>query len=258
MSARQAGAHQPGELAAAAASEGFWTKTLLLVVKDLRVESRGRETLPPMLVFALTVTLLLAFAIPAGTFLRPDMSLALGSVPLANVLAAFFWITVLFAGLIGFSRTFETERENAAIDPLLLVPLDRSALFLSKALGNLSFIALLQVALVPLFFVLFDIRVGPVLGPLVLVIVVVDLGFVATGTLFASVAAQTRSRELVLPILALPVLVPIFIGAVELTSDLFLGRGLGEVAGGAWFGLLIGYDLIFGIVGALAFEFVVE
>lgn len=243
--------------ARAAAPPGFWAKTMLLVAKDLRVEARGRETLPPMLVFALTVTLLLAFAIPAGTSLQGGRIVA-GSVPLADVLAAFFWVTVLFAGLIGFARTFEIERENAALDPLLLVPLDRSALFLSKAVGNLSFIALLQVVLIPLFVVLFDIQIGPVLGAFVLVVVIADVGFVAIGTLFASVAAQTRSRELVLPVLALPALVPIFIGAVQLSSDLFLGQGLGEVAGRGWFGLMIGYDAIFVIVGALAFEFVVE
>jgi heme exporter protein B len=139
-----------------------------------------------------------------------------------------------------------------------LLPLDRSALFLAKAGANLAFVLLVQALLLPLFALFFDLGLGARWLGLLLVVVLVDLGFVWIGTLFAAVAAQTRSRELILPILALPALVPVFIAAVELTSDLFVGEAVTTVAARGWFGLLALFDVLFGIIGALAFEFVLD
>ena len=228
---------------------GFGAKALALARKDLRGEVRGRDTLPPMLAFALTVALVLAFALPDPS---PD-SLELRAT-LAYVRAGFLWITVLFSGLIGFARTFEAERVQGALDALLLVPLDRSGLFLSKALTNLIYLALVELLLVPTFVLFFALPVGREWLTLVLVVALVDIGFVAIGTLVASIAAQTRSRELILPLLALPLLVPVFIAAVELTGGLFLGAGLEGVAASGWFGILIAFDVIFTVAGALAFD----
>jgi len=140
----------------------------------------------------------------------------------------------------------------------LLVPLDRSGLFAAKALSNLAYIVVVQLVLVPVFALFFSLDLGTDWFVLVGVIALVDIGFVAIGTLFASLAAQTRSRELILPVLALPALVPIFIAAVELTSDLFMGGGLEAVAARGWFGVLLGFDLVFATVGALAFEFAID
>jgi heme exporter protein B len=245
-------------MSATVAEPRFIPKTLLLARKDLRIEARGRDTLPPMLAFSFAVTLLLAFTLPGDTRLASPVDLPVGTVVLADVLAGFLWVTVLFGGLIGFARTFEIERDDGAIDALLLVPLDRSGLFVAKALANLVFVAMVEIVLVPLFTVLFDIGLGGRWPTFVLVIVLVDLGLVAVGTLFASLAAQTRSRELILPILSLPVLVPIVIAAVELTSDLFLGGGLDAVGEHGWFGILIAFDAIALTAGALMFEFTIE
>lgn len=237
---------------------GFVAKTMLLARKDLQVELRSRDTLPPMLAFCITVVLLLAFSLPSGTQLAGRSSFPLGTVPVADVLAGFLWVTVLFAGLVAFARTFEVEREGGAMDPLLMAPLDRSALFLAKASANFVYISVVQLFLVPLFLLMFQIDLGTGVLSLLAVILLVNIGFVAVGTLFASLAAQTTSRELMLPILALPMLVPVFIAAVELTSDLFMGGGFGDISERGWFGLLIGFDVIFVIVGALAFEFAVD
>jgi heme exporter protein B len=237
---------------------GFIAKTMLLTRKDLLVEARGKETLPAMLAFSFAVTLLLAFTLPPDATLRDEVRTVAGTVAVSEVLAGFLWVTILFAGLIGFARAFEVERAEAAIDALVLAPLDRSGLFASKALANLITIALVELVLVPLFGVLFGVNLGAGWFVLVLVIALVDVGFVMIGTLFSALAAQTRNRELMLPILALPVLVPIFIAATELTSDLMAGGDLSAVAARGWFGILVASDVVFAVVGALAFEFVVE
>jgi heme exporter protein B len=237
---------------------GFWSKTGALAQKDLRVEWRARETLPPMLVFVLAVSFLLAFTLPANVRIGRALQLPVGAVAFVDVLAGFFWITVLFAGLIGFARTFEIERQEEALDSMLLVPLDRTGFFLAKAIVNLTFIVAIQIVLIPVFAILFGIGFGVGTWALPLVVVLADIGFVAAGTLFASVAAQTTTRELMLPILALPVLVPVFIAATELTSDLMTGASIAETAQRGWFGILVAYDIIVGITAALSFEFAIE
>jgi heme exporter protein B len=177
-----------------------------------------------------------------------------GAVEAADVLAGFMWVTVLFAGLIGFARTFEVERQDGALDVMLLVPLDRSGLFLAKAVANFVFVGAVELFVVPAFVILFSVDIGPGLLTLLLVILLVNIGFVSVGTLFSALAAQTRSRELVLPIIALPALLPVFIAAVTLTSDLLSGIPLDEVTARGWFAILVAYDLVFGTIAALAFE----
>jgi heme exporter protein B len=237
---------------------GFLEKTWALVVKDVKLELRGRDTLPPMFAFAGAVAVLLAFSIPSTAVPSTPVKVLAGTVPLADVLAGFLWITILFAGLVGFARTFEVEREEAAMDSLLMAPLDRSGLFFGKAIPNLIFIALVEALLIPVFGLLFGIDLGSSWAVILSVALLVDLGFVAVGTLFSALAAQTSSRELLLPILALPVLVPVFIAAVVLTSDLFAGSSLDEVARRGWFAILVAFDVIFITAGALLFEFTLE
>lgn len=231
---------------------------MMLVHKDLVVEARGRETLPGMLAFAFTVTLLLAFTLPAGAALEDPVAVGAGSVAVNEVLSGFLWVTILFAGLVGFARGFEVEREEGALEPLFLAPVDRSALFTSKAASNLVTLVTVELFLLPAFTLLFSIDLGARWLAAGLLVLLVDVGFVMVGTLFSALAAQTRSRELMLPILALPVLVPIFIAATELTADLFAGAGLTTVTARGWFGILVASDIVFAVAGALAFEFAVD
>ncbi|HEV3472288.1 MAG TPA: heme exporter protein CcmB [Actinomycetota bacterium] len=240
------------------AEAGFWTKVLVLARKDLVIEARARETLPPMLAFAFTVTLLLAFALPAGARIASAVRVPFGAVPVADVLSGYLWVTILFAGLIGFARTFEVERSGGALDPLLLAPLDRSGLFAAKAAANLVYLLALELFLLPVFSIVFSANLGARWIVLMIVIVLADIGCVAVGTLFAALAAQTRSRELMLPVLALPILVPAFIAAVELTADVLTGAPLSDVAARGWFGILVAYDIVFTVVAALAFEFALD
>lgn len=238
---------------------GFLPKTVALVRKDLRIEARGRDTLPPMIAFTLAVVLLLAFSLPDASRLERPVALPTGgSLLLADVLAGFLWVTVLFAGLIGFARSFEVEREGGALDVLLLVPLDRAGLFAAKAVSNLLFVITVEALLLPAYALMFGIDLGSRWLALVVVALLVDVGFVCVGTLFAALAAQTSSRELMLPLLALPALVPVFIAATELTSELFAGAAFDSVAAGGWFGILVVFDVIFATAGALVFDYALE
>jgi heme exporter protein B len=225
-------------------------KTLALVRKDLMVEARGRDTLPLMLGLSLATTLILAFTLPGA----PDRGRAL----FADVVSGFMWLTVLFSGLIGFARSFEIERDEGAMDAMLLVPLDRSALFVAKAVVNLVLIAAVEAVLIPAFALFFNLDLTRGWLVLLAVVVLADVGFIAIGTLFASVASQTRSRELVLPLLALPALVPVFIAALELTSELLSPAGAVSSSSRVWFGVLVAFDVVFGVLGALTYEYVIE
>ena len=241
------------------AAAGFLPKTAALVRKDLRIEARGRDTLPPMLAFTFAVVLLLAFSLPDASRLEGPVRLPTGgTLLLADVLAGFLWVTVLFAGLIGFARTFEVERAGGALDVLLLVPLDRAGLFAAKAIANLVFVLLVELLLIPVYAVMFGVDLGSGWIVLALVVVLVDVGFVCVGTVFSALAAQTSSRELMLPLLALPALVPVFIAATELTSDLFTGADLDAVAARGWFTILAVFDVVFATAGALVFDFTLE
>jgi heme exporter protein B len=241
------------------AAAGFLPKTAALVRKDLRIEARGRDTLPPMIAFTLAVVLLLAFSLPDASRLEDPVRLPTGgTLLLADVLAGFLWVTVLFAGLIGFARTFEVERDGGALDVLLLVPLDRAGLFAAKAVANLVFVVSVEALLVPAYALMFGVDLGSGWAALIVVALLVDVGFVCVGTLFSALAAHTSSRELMLPLLALPALVPVFIAATELTSELFAGAGLDAVAARGWFGILVAFDVVFAAAGALVFDFALE
>ena len=237
---------------------GILGKTHVLVVKDLVIETRARETLPPMLAFAATVTLLLAFALPPGARIGTAVALPFGAVAVADVLSGYLWVTVLFAALIGFARTFEVDRMEGAIDALILAPLDRSGLYAAKAGANLLYLVAVQMFLFPAFSIVFSANFGARWVVLLIVALLADIGCVAVGTLFSALAAQTRSRELMLPVLALPILVPAFVAAVALTSDVLVGASLADVSARGWFGILVAYDVVFVTAGILSFEFVLD
>lgn len=239
-------------------SSGTWSDLKHLVAKDLVLELRGRQVVAPMLAFTLSVVTLLAFTLPGAA--RPEAagSLPVGTVPAADVLAGFLWVSLAFAGLVGFARSFEVDRHDGVIEALLTSPVDRSVVFAAKAISNLALLLLTEVFLLPVFWVFFSIDAGAAWPVLAVVVFLTDVALVAIGTLTAVVAAATRSRELLLPVLALPLLVPAFVAAVELCGDVFAGGGSGSVAGRGWFGLLLAYDVVFGIVGALVFDFALD
>jgi heme exporter protein B len=213
-----------------------------LLWKDLAAELRSKELISSMLVFALLVILIFNFALLLDRAGREDVA------------AGVLWVTTAFTGTLGLNRSLAQEKDRGSLDGLLLAPVDRSVLYFGKALGNLLFILMVQVIMLPVFTVLFDV---PMLQPLLLLVVLLgSIGYSAVGTLLASLAVHSRSRDVMLPILLFPVAVPVLISAVRASSGVLAAAGLDEIS--PWLNLLLVYDVIFVAVAFMVFEYVVE
>jgi heme exporter protein B len=163
------------------------------------------------------------------------------------------WATIAFAGTLGLSRSMAREQQAGCIDGLLLAPMDRSAIFFGKALGNLAFMAVVEIVLLPLFSAFFDVML--LRGGVLVVLALGTIGYAAVGTLLAAIAVNTRAREVMLPILLLPLAVPVLIAAVQATGGLIEGASLTEMGG--WVRILVVYDLVIVAASLLTFEYVV-
>ena len=220
----------------------FIRKVWAIVAKDVAAELHTREMVSSMLVLAVLALLIFSVAL--------DLRGAMARAAAPGVL----WTAVAFAGTLGLSRSFVREQQTGCIDGLLLAPVDRSAIFFGKMLGNLFFMAVVEIVLVPLISVLFNV---PLLqGGVLLVVLLGTVGYAAMGTLLAAIAVNTRAREVLLPILLLPLAIPALIAAVQAIAGLVDGGVLAEVGG--WVRLLVVYDLIVVAVALLTFGYVVE
>jgi len=209
----------------------FLRVALAVAGKDLRVEHRSKTALVSAIAFAALVLVIFNFARDAAAVSREALA------------PSVLWITFSFSGVIALNRSFALERENAALDGLLLAPVSRSALFLGKYLANLAFVFTVEAVALPLFVLFFGVDLSGVVGGVVLTAVLATTGFVAVGTVFAAMTVRTRFAELMLPLLLLPFLLPPVIGAVQVTARLLAGRPLSEIAG--WLRILGFYDLVF-------------
>jgi heme exporter protein B len=217
-------------------------QTQAIVWKDLLAELRTRDIVPAVVVFALLVIVIFNFAFqswPAG---------------IGAVAPGALWVAVLFAGILGMGRSFVLEKERQTLPGLLLCPAPREMVFAGKMVAGFLFMVLVEAAVVPLFAALLDL---PLLRPgLVPVVLLATVGLAATGTIFSAVAANSRSRELMLPVLLLPVLVPVLLGAVSASAAVIAGRPFGEYQ--VWLQVLIGFDVVYVVLSAWAFEHVVQ
>jgi len=220
----------------------FLRKVIAIIYKDVITELRTKEMFSSMLVFSLMAVFIFSIALDLAA-----------SDPL-DTTPGLLWVTIAFAGTLGLNRSLAQEQENHCIDGLLLAPMDRSAIFFGKALGNMLFMSVVELVVVPVFAVLFNV---PLLrGSVWLVIVLGTAGYAAVGTLFSTMAVNTRAREVMLPILLLPVSVPVFISAVNATGGFLAGDPVSDVAN--WLQLLIAYDAIIIAISFMTFDFVVE
>ena len=212
--------------------------------KDLLIERRSKETLNALLFFSLALLFIFQFA------LGPDRE------RLAAVLPGLLWLGFILSGVLGLGRAFLVERENDCWEALLLAPGDKSAIYVGKLLGSLLLMAVVETLVLALFVVFFDVDLGPALPGLILVIALGTVGIAAVGTLFAAMTAQVRARELLFPVLLLPVLVPVLLGTVKATEALLLREPLGAVS--HWLKLLAAADVFYLAVGVLTFDVILE
>jgi heme exporter protein B len=215
-----------------------------LVWKELLVEVRSRETVLAGAVFALLVLVIFNFAFD----LRVEN--------VAEVSPGVLWVTVTFAGVLGLGRAFARERDRRTLDGLLLAPVDRSALYLAKVISSLASMLVVEAIAVPAFIGLFNLRVD--LPLLVVALALGTLGLAGVGTLFAAIAAHTRAREVLLPLLLFPVQVPVILATVKSTGAAIRVPGVDPADVGQWLGLLVAFDALFLSLSVLLFEFAIE
>jgi heme exporter protein B len=213
--------------------------------KDLLLELRTKEAVPAMTLFTITVYVLFHFGLDRNAL---DGDLASGVL----------WVTLLLAAVIGVTRLFAAEREQGGIDALLLAPVDRTALFVSKASALFLFLVVVELVALPAYDLLL---LGPGLGgtlpELLVILLLADLGIAAVGALVAALAAETRTRELIVPLLLLPLLVPLLISCAQATEPL-MRSDQGPEDLGRWLGLLTLYDVVFVLVSVAVFDFLLE
>jgi heme exporter protein B len=213
-----------------------------IIWKDLAAEWRSRELLSAMLVFALLVILIFNFALELDAQAR------------VNVTAGVLWVTFTFAGTLGLNRSMAIEKDRGCLDGLLLAPVDRTAIYFGKTVSNLIFMWVMAAIVLPAYSILYN---TSLFNPgLLLVILLGSVGYIAVGTLLATMAVQTRTRDILLPILLFPVTVPVLVAAVK-ASEGFL-QAVDWVDIQPWITLLIVYDVIFTAVAFMLYEFIVE
>jgi heme exporter protein B len=216
---------------------------LAILRKDLRIEWRTRESLTSFA--ALGILLLVVLTVAHD----PDPEAAPALAP------AVLWATFVLTGLLGVQRSFLLERENDCLAGLLTAPVDPAAIYAGKLAANVGLLAVMQALVVPLVGLFLHVDLSAVLPGLALVLLLGNLGFAALATLFAAVAVRTRSREVMLPLLLLPLLAPLLIGAVSATRAVLTG---GLAAAGDGLGVIAAFDVIFTVAGGLLFTYVVR
>ncbi len=220
----------------------FFQAMIAVVRKDLSAEWRSRELLSAMLVFSLLVIFIFNFALELDPATR------------STVTAGVLWVTFVFAGTLGLNRSLAMEKDRGCLDGLLLAPVDRTAIYFGKMIANLLFMLAVALIVLPIYSVLYNTNLFN--AGLFAVILLGAEGYVAVGTLLAAMAVQTRTRDILLPILLFPVIVPVLVAAVKASSGFLTAIPMDEIT--PWINLFLVYDVVFTAVAFMVFEFVVE
>lgn len=220
----------------------FFQAVGAVVWKDLAAELRSRELISSMLVFALLVIFIFNFALELDPATR------------GSVTAGVLWVTLVFAGTLGLNRSLAVEKDRGCLDGLLLAPVDRTAIYFGKMIANLVFLIATAAIILPLYSILYNVNLFR--PGLLLVIALGAEGYVAVGTLLAAMAVQTRTRDILLPILLFPIIIPVLVAAVKASGGYLQAAPLEEIT--PWINLLLVYDIVFTAVSFMVFEYVVE
>ncbi len=220
----------------------FWRKVIAITRKDALSEMRARETVFSVLVFTLLVIVIFNFAFGASQEM------------MSTVAPGILWVTFAFAGVLSLNRSFILEKEEGCLEGLMVCPISRETIYVGKMLGSLLFMLIIEAVALPIFAFLFNL---PVLSlQLVTITVLTTVGFVAVGTLFSALAVNTKAREMVLPILFLPIVVPLIISAVKASELALSGKSWSSMS--SWLQIIGAFDVIFIVVSFLIFTFVIE
>ena len=224
-------------------AKGSFIKAVGAVIwKDLRAEFRSRELFSAMLVFSLLIILIFNFALELDVRTRQ------------SVTAGVLWSTFAFAGTLGLNRSMAIEKDRGCLDGLLLAPVDRSAIYFGKVISNLIFMLIVEMIVLPVYSVLYSVNLFQ--PGLILVILLGSIGYAGVGTLLSAMSVQTRTRDILLPILLFPVVIPVILAAVKASNGFLTGADWEEVL--LPINLLIAYDVIFIAVAFMVFDSVVE
>src|SRR5687768_5646173 len=224
-------------------SKGNFLKAVAAVVwKDIRAEFRSRELFSAMLVFSLLIILIFNFALELDIKTRQ------------SVTAGVLWTTFAFAGTLGLNRSMAIEKDRGSLDGLLLAPVDRSAIYFGKFISNLAFMLLVEIIVLPIYSILYNTNLFQ--PGLLLVILLGSIGYTAVGTLLSAMSVQTRTRDVLLPILLFPVAFSVLLAAVKASGGFLNNSELTEIL--LPINLLIAYDVIFIAVAFMVFDIVVE
>ena len=222
---------------------GSFIKAISAIVwKDILAEYRSLELLSAMTVFSVLVIIIFNFAL--------DLDIKMRQTVTAGVL----WTTFAFAGTLGLNRSMSVEKDRGCLDGLLLAPVDRSAIYFGKAISNLTFMLIVEVVVLPVYSVLYNINLFQ--PGLLMVILLGSIGYVAVGTLLATMSVQTRTRDILLSILLFPVILPVLLPAIIASNGFLAGLELEEIL--FPLGILVAYDIIFIAVAFMVFDNVVE
>jgi heme exporter protein B len=220
----------------------YFSALFAILRKDLSVEWRSRQLLMAMLVFSVLVILIFNFALELDARLRAEVS------------AGVLWATFAFAGTLGLNRSMAIEKEHSSLDGLLLAPVDRSAIYFGKTMANMVFMLVVELFTLPIYAVLYNVNL---FAPgLLIVIILGSWAYSAIGTLLAAMAAQARNRELLLPVLLFPVVIPVLVSAVRASTGILDGLELAYI----WpsLNMIIAFGLIMPVLGYMFFDFIVE
>ena len=220
----------------------FLGKALAITWKDTLSEMRTKEIISSVLVFTLLVIVIFNFAFGAS---QEMMRL---------VAPGILWVTFAFAGVLSLNRSFVPEQEQGCLEGLMVCPVSREVIYVGKMLGSLLFMLIIEAIALPIFAFLFNL---PVLSlPIITITFLATVGFAAVGTLFSALAVNTKAREMVLPILFLPIVIPIIISAVEATGAALSGEPWSEI--GSWLQIIGAFDVIILVVSFLVFAYIIE
>jgi heme exporter protein B len=219
----------------------FVRQVLVIMAKDLRAELRTKEAINASLSFALVVLLLFSFAFDPSEETTREIS------------GGLLWIVFAFAGTLLLNRSFARELNNDCLDALISAPISGAALFLGKALANYVLVLAVELIALPLFGVFYNVRWTSQFWQLMMVILLATWGMTVTGTMFSALTVNIRLREVMLPILNFPILIPALLGAMQLTSSLVAGKPITE-ANDSWLKMLIGFDVMYTAVSVALVE----